>query len=320
MTRLPTLDVIIVNWNAGALLRRCLEALSRARQESFRLERVIVVDNASTDGSATGLGDVDLPLTILTNDVNRGFAAACNRGAAASAADYLLFLNPDAYVNAESLSVPVAYLDAAEHQDIAVVGIQMRDHSGRISQSSARMPTAAIIAARIVGLDVLFPARVPSLFLTEWDHATTRQLDHVIGACYFIRRRVFESLNGFDERFFVYFEDLDLSKRVADGGGRIVYLASVFAEHTGGGTSDAIKARRLAYSLHSRIQFGYKHFGWAAATALAAGTLLIEPLPRLVRAVVRRSATEVRDTCLGFMYLWQRVLGFARDGHVAGRD
>lgn len=309
MTPVPTLDVIIVNWNAGPLLRRCLDALATARQPSFALGRVVVVDNASTDGSAAGLHDIALPLTIIANDVNRGFGAACNQGAAGSTADCLLFLNPDAYVNAGSLAVPMAFLELPEHRDVAVVGIQLRDHAGRVSRSSARMPTAGVIAARIVGLDVLFPSRVPSLFLNDWDHGTTRELEHVIGACYFIRRAVFEALRGFDERFFVYLEDLDLSKRVADHGGRIVYLASAFAEHTGGGTSDAVKARRIAYSLHSRIQFGYKHFGWTAATALAAGTLLVEPVPRLVRALARGSASEVRDTCLGFIHLWQRLLG-----------
>jgi len=312
MTRMPTLDVIIVNWNAGPLLRRCLEALATARQPSFVLQRIVVVDNASSDGSITGLGDLPLPLHVLSNTVNRGFGAACNQGAAGSTADYLLFLNPDAYVNGESLSVPLAFLDAPEHRGVAVVGIQLRDHAGRVSRSSARMPTAGVIAARIVGLDVLFPTRVPSLFLNDWDHGSTRELEHVIGACYFIRRSIFEALHGFDERFFVYLEDLDLSKRVADAGGRIVYLASAFAEHTGGGTSDAVKAQRIAYSLHSRIQFGYKHFGWVAATALAAGTLFVEPVPRLARALARRSGSELRDTCVGFLILWRRVLAGSR--------
>ena len=181
-----------------------------------------------------------------------------------------------------------------------------------VSRSSARVPTVATIGARSLGLDVLFPRWVPSLFLTEWDHTTTRELEHVIGAFYLVRTGLFRELGGFDERFFVYLEDLDLSVRIRSRGLRIVYLANVFAEHTGGGTSDVIKALRITYSLHSRIQYGYKHFGPVAGTLLAFTTLVIEPIPRLVRAIARRSVAEFRDTCIGFARLWGRVLSRSR--------
>ena len=101
----PSLDVIIVNWNAGPLLRRCLTALTEARSPSFTLARVVVVDNASSDGSLDGLSDLSLPLQIVRNASNRGFGAACNQGAAGSTSDFLLFLNPDVYVTVNALSV-----------------------------------------------------------------------------------------------------------------------------------------------------------------------------------------------------------------------
>jgi N-acetylglucosaminyl-diphospho-decaprenol L-rhamnosyltransferase len=313
----PSLDIVIVNWNAGELLHRCLSALPAALDGSFTLSRVVVVDNASSDGSLDGLTTLPLPLTILRNSTNRGFGAACNQGSRGSTADYLLFLNPDVYVGRDSLSVPVAFLSDPAHADVGAVGIQLRDARGTITRSSARVPTPGTIGARILGLDVLFPGRVPSLFLTEWDHASTRELEHVIGAFYVIRRPLFEELEGFDERFFVYLEDLDLSVRVRQQGWRIYYLAGAHAEHTGGGTSDAIKARRIAYSLHSRIQYGFKHFGPGAGLLLALGTLAVEPGPRLVRALARRSVSEIRDTCLGFAHLWGRVF---RDLVATGTD
>ena len=309
MTQLPSLDIVIVNWNAGPLLRRCLAALTGARQPSFSLTRVVVVDNASSDGSLEGLEALELPLVIVRNDTNRGFGAACNQGAAGSTADYLLFLNPDVYVNADSLSVPLKYLADPEQRDVGVAGIQLRDAAGTVARSCARMPTPTTIAACILGLDVLFPRWVPSLFLTEWDHGSTRLLEHVIGAFYLVRRPLFEQLIGFDERFFVYLEDLDLSRRIGQNGWKIVYLSTVHAEHTGGGTSDAVKAQRIAYSLHSRILFGYKHFSWAVASMLALGTLLVEPFARMARALARRSIDELRDTGRGFVLLWARVFG-----------
>ena len=257
---------------------------------------------------AHGLDTLPLPLTIVRNATNRGFGAACNQGAAAGRADYLLFLNPDVYVGAAPLSVPLRFLEDPANADVGVAGIQLRDASGHVARSCTRQPTPAMFWARIVGLDAIAPSLVPSWFMTDWDHASTREVDHVIGAFYVIRRRLFERLRGFDERFFVYLEDLDVSVRARASGSRVVFLADTYAEHTGGGTSDQVKASRIAYSLHSRIRYGFKHFGPATATLLAAGTLVIEPFPRLARALARGSASEARDTCVGFARLWRRLV------------
>jgi GT2 family glycosyltransferase len=305
----PSLDIITVNWNAGPMLRRSLASIPPALDSTFALDRVVVVDNASTDQSLSGIDALPLPLTIIRNAENRGFGAACNQAALRSAADYLLFLNPDAFLNADSLSVPMRFLEERQYANVGIVGIQLRDAAGRITRSSARTPTPVTFAARALGLDVLLPGRFPSLFLTDWDHGDTRELDHVIGAFYMVRRTVFERLRGFDERFFVYLEDLDFSVRARRDGWRIFYLAEAHAEHKGGGTSDAVKASRIAYSLHSRIQYGFKHFSGPAATALAVLTLAVEPLSRLARALGRHDLAEAQDTCRGFIELWRRLLG-----------
>jgi GT2 family glycosyltransferase len=309
MTARPSLDIITVNWNAGPLLRRSLASISSALDPSFVLERVVVVDNDSRDDSLSRLDTDRLPLAIIRNSENRGFGAACNQAAADSTADYLLFLNPDAYLNAASLAVPVRFMEESRHADVGIVGIQLRDAAGRIMRSSARTPTPVLFAARALGLDVLLPGRAPTLFPTDWDHADSRELDHVIGAFYLVRRTLFEALQGFDERFFVYLEDLDFSVRARRAGWRVYYLADAHAEHVGGGTSDAVKASRIAYSLESRIQYGFKHFSVPAAVVLAVLTLAVEPLSRLVRAISRGGIAEVQDTCRGFVELWGRVLG-----------
>jgi GT2 family glycosyltransferase len=301
-----SLDIIIVNWNAGLLLRRCLAALSGACDASFALRRVVVVDNASTDGSLDGLETLPIQLTVIRNTSNRGFGAACNQGARGSTADFLLFLNPDVYVTSTSIRAPIEYLTG--RNDAGVASIQLRDSRGVVSRSCARIPTPRLIAARILGLDVLFPRYVTSLFMSEWDHLSTREVPHVIGAFYMIRRTLFEDLGGFDERYFVYLEDLDLSTRVHERGFKIVFIADTHAEHTGGGTSDSVKPLRIAYSLHSRILYGRKHFRRISASALTFGTLVVEPVARLIRALARRRAGEMLDTVTGFVHLWRRVL------------
>jgi len=239
----PSLDVVVVNWNARDLLRAALVSLAGALDGSFELRRVVVVDNASSDGSLDGLADLSLPLEVLRNAENRGFGRACNQGARASAADYLLFLNPDTRLFADSLSVPLAFLERPENAGVAVAGIQLLGDDGRVSASCARFPRAATFLWIATGLDRIFARRGLGYRMTEWDHAESRDVDHVMGAFYLVRRRVFAELGGFDEDFFVYFEDLDLSRRVAAAGYRSLFLAEARAYHQGGGTSRRERSR-----------------------------------------------------------------------------
>jgi len=301
---MASLDIVIVNWNAGRQLRDCLESVAAADQTGFELRRVVVIDNASKDGSVDNLDDIEVPLSIVRNPENRGFGAACNQGAAGSLADYLLFLNPDMRLFKDSLSVPATFMERPENRQVGSVGIQLLDERGRVSRTCTRFPTPGRFFSKMVGLDRLFPAWFPSHFMFDWDHLESREVDHVIGAFFLVRRSVFEELSGFDERFFVYLEDLDFSFRAWQAGWRSFYLAEAQAYHKGGGTSEQIKARRLFYSLRSRILYGYKHFGHWAATGSMLGTLLLEPVARLALGAAHRSGQEMSETLKAYSLLW----------------
>jgi N-acetylglucosaminyl-diphospho-decaprenol L-rhamnosyltransferase len=299
------MDIIIVNWNSGGLLRDCLRSITiAANQDNFKLNRVVVVDNASCDGSADELEELRIPLFIIRNEVNRGFAAACNQGEKESKADYLLFLNPDTYLNEDSLAKPLIFMEKGFNQHIGIAGIQLIESNGEIARTCARFPTPARFFSKMLGLDRLFPHVFPSYFMSDWDHRESREVDHVMGAFFLIRRLIFEKLGGFDEQFFVYLEDLDFSFRARQVGWRSFYLADAKAHHKGGGTSEKVKALRLFYSLQSRIFYGYKHFGWWSATGLMLGTLVIEPLIRFTFSAARRSRGEIRETIKGYSFLW----------------
>lgn len=303
------MDIIIVNWNSGGQLRDCLESVTNApNQDTFKLNRVVVVDNASWDGSADKLEDLRLPLSLIRNTKNRGFASACNQGAKGSEADYLLFLNPDTYLDGGSLPKPLIFMEKSFNQEIGIVGIQLLDDNNEIARTCARFPTPGRFFSKMLGLDRLFPHVFPSHFMSEWDHKKSREVDHVMGAFFLTRRFVFEELNGFDEQFFVYLEDLDFSFRARQAGWRSFYLADAKAHHKGGGTSEKAKAMRLFYSLQSRIFYSYKHFGWWSATSLTLGTLLIEPLARFTLSASRRSNKEIRETLKGYSILWGKLL------------
>ena len=136
----------------------------------------------------------------LRNGENRGFGAACNQGAMIARGEYLLFLNPDAVLEGDSIAGAVGAMSSSDRGNIGVCGIQLKDDSGSVARSCARQPTVWHFVAAGLGLDRVFPAA--SYAMRDWEHDGTRVVDHVIGAFYLLRRDVFNAMGGFDERFF----------------------------------------------------------------------------------------------------------------------
>lgn len=302
----PSLDIVIVNWNAGRQLETVLRSIAHACDDSFTLSRVVIVDNGSTDGSLE-LPALELPVHIIRNGENRGFAAACNQGARAGDADAVLLLNPDTELATDSLAVPMRYLFAPDHADVGVVGIQLVDDEGHVARSCARCPTPSHFWTKLLGLDRLWPATCRAHVMEEWPHDATRPVDHVIGAFYLVRRTVWTALDGLDERFFVYLEDIDFSCRARRAGWHVMYLTEARARHTGGGTSEQVKPMRLALALESRMRYGRKHFSVAQSWLLAAATLGLEPWIRFADALRRGDWQRLHDTARGYRMLWQRL-------------
>jgi N-acetylglucosaminyl-diphospho-decaprenol L-rhamnosyltransferase len=304
---LPSLDIIIVNWNSHKQLRECMGSIIAVDKMAFHLSRVIVVDNASTDGSADGLHEFNLPLYLIQNSHNRGFAAACNQGSSGSNADYLLFLNPDTRLSQQSLNRAIDFMQSLENKHVGILGVQMVDDQRRVSRTCARFPTPLMFFSQILGLNHLFLNPRLSHFMKEWDHMENREVDHVTGAFFFVRRSLFETLGKMDESFYVYLEDLDFSLRAYRNGWRSFYLADVQIYHRGGGTSEQAKPHRLFYSLRSRILYGYKNFARGTATALMLGTLFLEPVTRIGFALLQAKPSQVVETLKAYALLWRSI-------------
>jgi len=298
-------DIVIVNWNAGHQLRDCISSIRDLHGDV--LTRIVVVDNASSDDSLNGIEFLGIPVTIIRNESNFGFAAACNQGAAIATMPYLLFLNPDTRLYENSLDTPLSFMANPENAKIGICGIQLINESGQVDRSCARFPTPLVFLLQSVGLNKLPGLRRFSLHRTDWDHAATQTVDHVIGAFFLVRRSLFEQLQGFDERFFVYLEDLDFSRRAHLNGWQSVYLTRAQAFHAGGGTSKQVKAARLFYSIRSRLLYGFKHFSPAAAWAVLAVTILLEPISRIVFSVVRANWRDAFYTLQGYRMLLQAL-------------
>jgi GT2 family glycosyltransferase len=297
--------IITVNWNAGLQLERLVSSIGK--HHHGLVSSIIIVDNASTDDSLSRveqLQGVLLKPLIIRNSENRGFGKACNIGARFATSDYLLFLNPDAELYVDTLPKALNYMQNPANAKVGICGVQLLDETGRVSRSCARFPSPMGLALQAIGLDWIFPRL--GHFMTEWDHAETRIVDQVIGAFYLVRRELFESLGGFDERFFVYFEEVDFAYRAKQIGWRSVYFVDARAFHAGGGTSNQIKARRLFYVLRSRLLYTFKHFSSVGVTVVTLTTFVLEPLSRSVLAILRRSWTGLRETwaAYGMLCLW----------------
>ena len=306
-------DVVIVNWNSGQQLSECLQSI--VDHGGGLVGKTVVVDNASSDGSnlrAAAYAGV----RVIQAQKNLGFAKACNLGVGELSGAYCLFLNPDARLCKGSMDAVLHFMESHDAAEIGICGIRLVDSEGKTHRHCARFPTWRTYVGNALGLKQVLPDLFPPHFMTDFDHETSREVDQVIGAFFLVRRAVIETIGGFDERFFVYMEELDFSLRARRAGWRTWYLADAVAYHKGGGTSEQVKAHRLFYSLRSRILYGFKYFSPVAAWGVFALTLVVEPITRLFRGVLRRSFQEIQDTLRGYCLLWRDIPNVLRSART----
>jgi hypothetical protein len=287
----PLVDVVIVNWNTGRYLQACLDSLARACGDHEL--RVVVVDNASTDGSANDLRINGLSIRLLRNNRNLGFAAGCNQGARESKADFLLLLNPDATVAPEAIDRAIAFMRSASAAGVGICGGAVVGECGAPDYACARFPSLRTTLSDVTGLSRVVPRLAPPHHLDRRELTCDREVDQVIGAFYLVRRELWEALGGFDERFFIYYEEVDFARRARSLGWRSWYLHDVHVQHVGGVSSSQVLASRLYHSLRSRTLYARRHWGPYDTALLVLVSLTLEPLARIARAAVRRRWREI---------------------------
>lgn len=278
-------SVCIVNWNTRELLRRCLQSV-RERTADLRVE-VIVVDNASTDGSADMVLQ-EFPLVkLVASAENLGFARGSNLAAAAARGHYVLYLNPDTELVTNAIFGMWTFL--IHHRGHGAVGCRLLNSDGSVQLTCASgFPTLRNELSSLLFLDRLFPTSkvCSSRELNYWDHADSRNVECLSGACMMLPRSLVERLTGFDERFFMYGEDLDLCCRVRRAGLELRYLASEVIYHHEGAASRK-KSRSFAplFQRAANYDLLQMHFGWAAAWGYR-GAVSIGSAVRLAAAFV----------------------------------
>jgi N-acetylglucosaminyl-diphospho-decaprenol L-rhamnosyltransferase len=312
----PSVDIVIVNWNSGRLLRECLDSVAELNQAELVLGKIVLVDNCSTDDSIKDLPTYDYNLVLIENDQNLGFAKACNLGAAEGTSDFILFLNPDSRLYPDSLESPIRFMESPGSKNVAICGARLVGEDGCDMPSCARFPTVRIFFGKMTGLSRIAPRLFPSHLLSPEECWRSREVDQVIGAFFLIRRTVFEALDGFDERFFVYFEEVDLSLRAKKKGFASYYLSDSTVFHKGRIASQQVASKSLSYSLESRIMYGFKHFDRISAALLLTLTLTLELVSRLLLSLTRVSDVSPSQVLSAYgRFVHQLLLRMRRDRH-----
>jgi N-acetylglucosaminyl-diphospho-decaprenol L-rhamnosyltransferase len=257
------LAVVVVNYNTGAYLERCLRSAAEAAGDAV-LE-VVVVDNASHDESATEAAAAHPVVRLIQNRTNRGFAAAANQGMLATTAPFVLLLNPDAEIAAGTLG---AFLKVAGDRPRAgVIGPIVRDPDGTIYPSARKIPSLG----EALGHSFLGPFLPENRFsraykMAEWDRRTERAVEWVSGSCMLLRRDALQEVGMFDERYFMYVEDVDLCTRMRRAGWDVLFSPELEVLHVGGVSTRGSKRMTLEHS--KSIYRYYLKFGSAGWRAL----------------------------------------------------
>ncbi len=261
------LSVIIVNWNARDLLRDCLNSLVPAA-EQFPLE-VIVVDNASGDGSAEMVRAEFPDAVLIANDDNRGFAAANNQGMQIARGRYWLLLNPDTIVLDDCLARSIACADA--HANVAVMGCQVLENEVDIQQTCFRFATPWYVFLRMVGISSLF-RRSPWLNAEElagWQRDTERDVEVVSGMFMLVRPAAAQQVGLMDEDYFVYGEEMDWCYRFHRAGWRCLFapVGRIIHREGGGQSTRLVNVRMFVQQQKSLLIYHRKNLGPLAFAA-----------------------------------------------------
>lgn len=222
-------SVIIVNYNSGALTHACVESLLREKITGG-LE-ILIVDNASSDDSVTFLQSDFPEITVLANEKNLGLAAGVNQGVARAKGTYVLLLNPDIIALPNAVRTLTTFMQ--EHPDVGVAGGQLLSPNGHIQYSSFRFYKPSTIVYRRTWLGKTKHGREETrrFLMKDFDHRTIRDVDWLMGSCLCLRQAAIQEVGGMDERFFLYFEDVDWCRRFWHGGWRVTYVPQAQFSH-----------------------------------------------------------------------------------------
>jgi N-acetylglucosaminyl-diphospho-decaprenol L-rhamnosyltransferase len=256
---LTTLSIVITSYETRDLLRTCLQSIATQTSPSLDYE-VIVVDNASSDGSPQMVRDEFPDVRLLALDENLGFGAGCNRGAAQARGEYVALLNPDAELVGDTFSTLLTF--ARRKPDLGFYGGRSLHRDGSLDPRSCwALPTMWSTFCFATGLSSAFPRS--SLFhpeaLPNWQRDSVREVGLITGYLLLAHKAAWDTVGGFDEQFFLYSEDADLSLRARNAGYRPTITPDAVVVHLGGAASKAT-ADKMVRVMTGKVTYVKKHW------------------------------------------------------------
>jgi hypothetical protein len=261
------LSIVIVNWNTLQMTRECLESVRMALNGSDAgriTAQVILVDNASADGSADMVAAEFPEIALIRNDENRGFAAANNQGFDIATGRCMLLLNSDTLVHGDALSASVAYLDA--HPKVGALGIKALNGDGTTQMTCQQFPT---LLNQFLMASGLWKLKRPKFFgryhMTDWARDTEREVEVISGCYLMLRCEVLERVGALDEDFFFFGEETDWCRRMTDAGWILMFSPLGTFTHYGSVSAKKLNHRRDVMLAGSKVRLHRKHGGQGAA-------------------------------------------------------
>ncbi len=321
------ISVAIVSYNTRDLLRECLRSL-QARGGEARLE-IIVLDNASHDGSAQMVRDEFPEVHLMQSAHNSGYGAANNRALQDARGEFFWVLNSDTTIETGAISTMMNWM--REHPRCGAIGTRLILADGSTQPSCALDPSLFAVFIEQTYLDKLMPGNryAGSYAMTDWDYDDLREVPQVCGASMLVRHAAWQNLGGFDESYFMYFEDTDLCVRLREAGWKIWYLPAARVRHQLGASSAGTwrqRARMVAHYNRGRLLFFGRRRGKFIARALqilmSAGALARLGF-WLVRALTARSRSarcHFRDQIKLFRWVWRDTRNADLDSLIQASD
>lgn len=250
-----SIAVAIISWNTRAYLRSCLLTV-----QSEGAAQVVVVDNGSTDGSIEMIRDEFPQVLLQVNSTNVGYGAAANQALRACSTDHVLLLNSDTLLLPGSLQALATYLD--EHLEVGMAGPHIQNPDGSLQISCFHFPSpfyTLLWETSFGHLADLSPA-LRERYLPAWSHDRARAVPWVLGAALAIRREAFNAIDGFDESFFMYSEEIDLAYRLQLAGWHTHFAPDAAIVHVGGASTVQRKLAMARQLVSSRVHFYRLHY------------------------------------------------------------
>lgn len=258
------LSIVIVNWNVRDLLRQCLSSVAQSlnQEKGRRLSvQIVVVDNASVDGSVEMLRGEFPHVHLIAKEENVGFTAGNNQGLAVSDGRYALLLNPDTELVDDALGEMVGFMEGRPRA--GALGPQLIYPDGRVQSSRRRFPSFSTALLEGTFLQQRFPnvGLLKRYYVLDREDSETQEVDWVVGACLLMRRSTLDEVGPLDERFFMYAEEMDWCYRAKKLGWQVVYFPGVQVVHHEGKSSEQVLPVRHVQFQRSKVLFFEKYYG-----------------------------------------------------------